>query len=231
MRGATAPFWALLFGLSACGWAPFDPSLMEDPPSDERDRDRDRFDDRADDATDEGEDGDPTDDPSSDDPVEDDPREDDPSEDDPQDEQDPGPDDPVTLEPTGENEPNDSMNDAQPVGVADVVYAEWTPAGDEDWYVLALYEGDVIDIRTHADDGGCDFDSIIVFYGEWDQPATSVETCDDESPELLCVDDVEEVSCASVTVQIPQDGEYYVRVLEWGSDDHALYSIEFELVQ
>lgn len=214
MRGSPGRPWALLFGLTAaCGWAPFDPSLMEDP-------------------------ADPT---TSEDPRDgraDDGRQMSSGEEEPPDEPEPGPDPaepdgpadpPEPLEPTGESEPNDSMRDAQAVGLADVVLAEWTPAGDEDWYVLSLYAGDVVDVRTHADDGGCDFDSILVVYDEDASPRPAVASCQDEGPEALCIDDTEGSSCAQVTIEVQDDGLYYVRVIEFGSDDHALYSIDFEL--
>jgi hypothetical protein len=114
------------------------------------------------------------------------------------------------LVPTGESEPNDSMGDAQAVGLADVVLAEWTPAGDEDWYVLSLHAGDVVDVRTHADDGGCDFDSILIVYDEHAEPRPAVTTCQDEGPEALCIDDTDGSSCAEVTIEVQDDGLFYV---------------------
>jgi hypothetical protein len=223
MCGSPGRLWAFLFSVTAaCGWAPFDPSLLEEPP--EQTPDEGRRDGRADDGrqssppTDE-----PTDEPTDDPREPDEPDPDDPGEpvDAPQE-----PDEP--LEPTGESEPNDSMRDAQPVGLADVVLAEWTPAGDEDWYVLSLLAGDVVDIRTHADDGGCDFDSIVIVYDELAEPRPAVTSCQDEIPEALCIDDTDGSPCARVTIEVQDDGLYYVRVIEFGADDHALYSIDFE---
>lgn len=222
MHGSPGRLWALLFGLlAACGWAPFDPSLMDDRPDDAR---RDGSgDDRADDATQDG-----TDEPSDDDTVD---GGDEPLPDDSQDDTDDPTGETNELDPVGESEPNDSMRDAQAVGVADVVLAEWTPAGDEDWYVLSLYEGDVVAVRTMADDGSCDFDSVLFVYDEMATPQANVRRCEDEEPPTLCVDDSYEGSpCAGVEIEVSADGLYYVRAIEYGNDEHALYSIEFELL-
>lgn len=211
MSGSPGRLWTLLIGLSAaCGWAPFDPSLLEEPA--EPTSAEDPRDGRADDGRQTSPpDEEPTDEPDPIDPG------DEPEE------------PPEPLEPSGESEPNDSMRDAQAVGLADVVLAEWTPAGDEDWYVLSLYAGDVVDVRTHADEGGCDFDSILLVYAEDAEPRPAVESCQDEAPEALCIDDTESSPCAEVTIEVQDDGLYYVRVIEFGSDEHALYSIDFEL--
>ncbi len=221
MQGSPGRLSALLFGLAtACSWAPFDPSLMED--GGEEPDPRDRRDDRADDG-------------SQDSPADEEPADEDPGPvdegDDPEDPGDPveEPADPAPLEPVGESEPNDSMRNAQAVGLAEVVLAEWTPAGDEDWFVLSLLAGDVVDIRTHADDGGCDFDSVLFVYDELAEPQATVTSCEDEEPPTLCIDDSDGTACASVTIEVSADGLYYVRAIEFGSDEHALYSIDFEL--
>jgi pre-peptidase len=131
---------------------------------------------------------------------------------------------------SGELEPNDSMATAQPVGLFYTVLAEWTPAGDDDWYAVDLLAGDVLDIRTRSDAGDCDFDSIVLVYLEGARPAAVASTCASPDPAaLVCVDDSPGSSCASTSFLATDPGTYFVRVVEYGDDEHALYTIDFEL--
>ena len=216
MGGTRWRLGVLLVGVvAACDWAPFDPDLLE--PSEADPGPGARPDGRADDArqTSSGDDDAAAGDGDSADAG--------PAADDPGEQGEP-------LVPSGELEPNDDMRDAQAVGVSDVVLAEWTPAGDEDWFVVSLLEGDLLDIRTHSDDGGCDFDSFLMINAEWADPRPGVTSCQDRDPAAqLCIDDFEGSPCAQVEIEVLADGLYYVRALELGSDDHALYSIDFEL--
>lgn len=217
LRGAcsTALVPALLLG--ACAWAPFDESLLDGPdaaPSARGPADDPRETTRRAEPSDEGADAGVTPEPdaSAEDVADVRARR-------------------GMQRTSGEVEPDDSMATAQTVGLFYTVLAEWTPAGDDDWYAVDLLAGDRLDVRTRADDGGCDFDSIVLVYPEGVRPSRSVSNCSQADPSaLVCVDDAGDSPCASTTFVAPETGRYYVRAVEYGDDEHALYTIDFELV-
>ena len=208
----------LSLALGACAWAPFPESLLDGADAGVPAEDRDPG--AADDPRQTSRQSPSPADPDAGPPGEPDSGPaDDPA--------DPGP-----LQLSGEREPNDSMADAQPAGLPYTVLAEWTPAGDDDWYSVSLERGDVLDVRTRSDDGGCDFDSILLVYAESARPAPAVASCSQSDPAAeLCIDDVDGSPCARVTFEAPEAGTYYVRAVEYGDDEHALYVIDFEVVR
>lgn len=222
LAGPRAAALLLGFWLGGCAWAPFDESLLDGDAGTDGVDGPGRG--KADDPDDTTHDGEPLDRPSDDAGAPSDP--------------DAGDDDAADvlarrgmLRTSGEVEPNDSMALSQPVGLYYTVLAEWTPAGDDDWYSVDLLAGDALEIRTRADQGACDFDSVLLVYAPGPRPTRSVPSCAQSDPAALaCVDDAGGSPCASTTFVAPADDTYFVRVVEQGDDDHALYTIDFELV-
>lgn len=124
-----------------------------------------------------------------------------------------------------EVEPNDGIASADPVRDGSIVAGAIDPAGDDDWFSIAVAAGDTVVAETSDGAGGCALDTVLVLYGEGAEPLADTWSCDDDPAEIGCNDDQGPGLCARLYFTAERAGTYSVRLLEWDDDETGPYEL------
>lgn len=114
---------------------------------------------------------------------------------------------------------------AQDVPGGSRVAGRFDPAGDDDWYVVQVHDGERLTLETSDGAGGCGLDTVIQLYGDTrPEPLPASTNCTEEG-DLACDDDSGPGLCSRLEWVARADGAVHVRVIEYGDDAAGDYSL------